>query len=97
MKLNKLNELMTDLGFEKVEDPGFEAYVKGEQKVLFFLWSSRKHAALLGVPRASLVIRIGSTSEHIPLVEWPSEWQSTRQWSAVVEDIRAYLAERIDI
>ena len=85
---------MTELGYEDFRSPGFEAFRKDGQEMKFFWWSSDENAAQQNVARSSLAIRTpAGTTDHIALVEFPSEKQPRRPWAEVEAELRTYLSK----
>jgi hypothetical protein len=78
----RLAEFMEELGFEKFESPGVEAFRKDGRVIEFFWWANAKLAAEKGWPPASLVIRDIHSMLHI---------DTTRPWDDVKGYIRAFI------
>lgn len=90
--IQTLQEFMLERDFVGVRQRGYDAFTDGTLLIRFFWWSNAVAARRLGVPRASLVVRIaGHADEHISLVQWPTPTQPPRPWAAVAADLDTYL------
>lgn len=84
------------VGLARVREDGYY------QRLDFFRWSNRKHAAAAGVPRAYLVVCISLNGRAetgrwiVPLVEWPSELQEPRPWVDVAEEFKTVFPPILD-
>ncbi|SDH37940.1 hypothetical protein [Microbacterium sp. 77mftsu3.1] len=92
-KTAALTAFMRDQGYTPFDDPGFDAFRKGDVEVRFFWWSNAKHAERLGVARASLIVCPGTAERvDVSLVVYPSQAQPPRPWTEVTAQVADILA-----